>query len=101
MKTETIIRIPQTYGIKYAGSKLKIIPYVISLINELKDVRTVLDGFSGTTRVSQALAQLGYHTTSSDISVWSDVVAHCFLKSSKKRCFLSGIYRSLKWFKRL
>ena len=69
---------PQTYGIKYAGSKLKIIPYIISLLNQLKDVKTVLDGFSGTTRVSQALAQLGYCTTASDISIWSDVVANCF-----------------------
>ena len=37
--------IPKTYGIKYAGSKLKIIPYIVSLINELKDVQTVLDNF--------------------------------------------------------
>ena len=87
MKTEKGLMIPQTYGIKYAGSKLKIIPYIVSLINELKDVKTVLDGFSGTTRVSQALAQLGYHTTASDISLWSNVVAHCFLKSSKKGFF--------------
>ena len=79
------IEIPQTYGIKYAGSKLKIIPYIVSLINELKDVNTVLDGFSGTTRVSQALAQLGYNITSNDISIWSDVVANCFLKSSYSR----------------
>jgi len=81
------IEIPPTYGIKYAGSKLKIIPYIVSLITELKDVKTVLDGFSGTTRVSQALAQLGYNITSNDISIWSDVVANCFLKSSKKDVF--------------
>jgi len=91
MKTEKGLVIPKTYGIKYAGSKLKIIPYIVSLINELKDVNTVLDGFSGTTRVSQALAQLGYHTTASDISAWSDVVAHCFLKSSKTDSFYQEI----------
>ena len=91
--------IPKTYGIKYAGSKLKIIPYIVSLINELKDVKTVLDGFSGTTRVSQALAQLGYHTTASDISVWSDVVAHCFLKSSKKDSFYQEIIDHLNALK--
>jgi len=82
---------PKTYGIKYNGSKLKIIPYIISLISELKDVNTVLDGFSGTTRISQALAQLDYHVTSSDISIWSDVVANCFLKSSKKNSFYQEI----------
>ena len=91
MNKEKKITIPKTYGIKYSGSKLKIIPYIVSLITELKDVKTVLDGFSGTTRVSQALAQLGYHTTASDISIWSDVVANCFLKSSKKDSFYQEI----------
>ena len=84
-------KIPPTYGIKYVGSKLKILPHIVSMLNELKDVETVLDGFSGTTRVSQLFAQLGYHTTSSDISIWSDVVAHCFLKSSKKDAFYQEI----------
>tara|TARA_B100001250_G_C19744316_1_gene764550 strand:- start:102 stop:1196 length:1095 start_codon:yes stop_codon:yes gene_type:complete len=76
-----------TYGIKYTGSKLKLIPYIVSLISDLKGVQNVLDGFSGTTRVAQALAQLGYHTTANDISIWSDVFANCFLKSSKRDSF--------------
>ena len=67
-----------TYGIKYTGSKLKIIPYILSIIDELDGVKTVLDGFSGTTRVAQAFAQKGYTTTASDISTWSDVFGHCF-----------------------
>ena len=50
--------IPQTEGIKYAGSKLKIIPYITQLLMNTKGVKSVLDGFSGTTRVSQAFAQL-------------------------------------------
>ena len=99
MKTEKGLIIPQTYGIKYAGSKLKIIPYIISLISELKDVKRVLDGFSGTTRVSQALAQLGYHVTANDISIWSDVVAHCFLKSSKKDSFYQEVIDHLNALK--
>ncbi len=40
-----------------------------------------MDGFSGTTRVSQAFAQKGYATTSNDISVWSEVFATCYLTS--------------------
>ena len=95
MKPEKGLIVPKTYGIKYAGSKLKIIPYIVSLLSELKDVKTVLDGFSGTTRVSQAFAQLGYNTTASDISLWSNVVAHCFLKSSKKDSFYQEIINHL------
>jgi len=72
---------PRTEGIKYAGSKLRLIPFILELIHKLEGVSTVLDGFSGSTRVSQAFAQCGYHTTSSDISHWSEVFATCYLLS--------------------
>ena len=72
-----------TQGIKYAGSKLKIIPYIVQIISELNGIRTVLDGFSGTTRVSQAFAQLGYDTTANDLAAWSEVFANCYLKADK------------------
>ena len=86
-----VITIPKTEGIKYAGSKLKILPYIIEILSELKGVKRVLDGFSGTTRVSQALAQIGYDVTSSDISVWSEVFANCYLKSQKSNEFYQDI----------
>lgn len=79
MPVDTMIH---TEGVKYAGSKLKIIPYIAGILSELEGVKSVLDGFSGTTRVSQAFAQLGYHTTSSDVSVWSEVFATCYLMST-------------------
>lgn len=72
-----------TEGVKYAGSKLRIIPYIAEIVAGLRDVRSVLDGFSGTTRVSQAFAQLGYDVTSNDISVWSEVFGNCYLLSDK------------------
>ena len=81
----------QTQGIKYAGSKLKIIPHIRELITELGDVKTVLDGFSGSTRVAQAFAQMGYDTTANDISVWSEVFATCYLKSEKSDTFYKEI----------
>lgn len=81
----------QTQGIKYAGSKLKIIPHIGELITELGDVKTVLDGFSGSTRVAQAFAQMGYDTTANDISVWSEVFATCYLKSEKSDTFYKEI----------
>ncbi|MDD3320509.1 MAG: DNA adenine methylase [Paludibacter sp.] len=75
--------IPKTEGIKYAGSKLKILPFICEMINNLEGVKSVLDGFSGSTRVSQAFAKLGYSTTSNDISIWSEVFANCYLISNK------------------
>ena len=73
----------KTYGIKYTGSKLKILPYILDIIGELKDVKTVLDGFAGTTRVSQALAAKGYEVTVNDVSIWSKTFANCFLRANK------------------
>jgi adenine-specific DNA-methyltransferase len=77
------MQIPKTEGIKYAGSKLKLLPYIFEMVGQLQGVESVLDGFSGSTRVSQAFAQLGYSTTSSDISVWSEVFATCYLIANK------------------
>lgn len=82
------VYIPQTEGIKYTGSKLKLLPYILDDINGI-DVHTVLDGFSGTTRVSQALSQLGYDVTANDISEWSEVFGNCYLKSTKPDSFYS------------
>lgn len=71
-----------TEGIKYAGSKLKLIPHILQLIKRV-NARTVLDGFSGTTRVSQALAKHGYRVVCNDVAVWSQVFATCYLLNQK------------------
>lgn len=86
-----VVTIPKTEGIKYAGSKLKILPYIVDIVSGLNGVKKVLDGFSGTTRVSQVFAQLGYDVTSSDISAWSKVFATCYLKSKKPDIFYQDI----------
>jgi len=91
--------VPKTEGIKYAGSKLKILPYILQLISELDDVKNVLDGFSGTTRISQAFAQLGYNVTASDIAIWSEVFGTCYLKSKKDDKFYQKILDHLNSLK--
>src|SRR3989338_489423 len=71
-----------TQGIKYTGSKRKILPVLLELIRSL-NVKTVLDGFSGTTRVSQALKQAGYTVYANDIADWSKVFGECYLLNRK------------------
>lgn len=73
-----VVKAPTTEGVKYAGSKLKLLPYILYLANKTK-AKTVLDGFSGTTRVSQALAKSGYQVIANDLSQWSKVFATCYL----------------------
>ena len=77
---------PVTEGIKYAGSKLKLLPYILELVSKVPG-KTIFDAFSGTTRVSQAFAQNGYVVTSSDISVWSEIFAKCYLLGQKPETY--------------
>ena len=81
---DIVTETPPTEGVKYAGSKLKLLPYILRLIEKL-DAKTILDGFSGTTRVSQALAKNGYQVLSNDIAVWSEVFGACYLLNKKTR----------------
>ena len=85
-----ILPSPPTEGIKYAGSKLNLLPHILRLVEKV-GARTVLDGFSGTTRVSQALAKSGCAVVCNDIAVWSEVFGTCYLLNKKSR----GEYRPL------
>ncbi|MBA3768128.1 MAG: DNA adenine methylase, partial [Acidobacteria bacterium] len=68
----------KTEGIKYAGSKKSLIPVILRLIEPLQ-VRTIFDGFTGTTRVAQALKRAGYTVIANDVAVWSKEFATCYL----------------------
>jgi len=73
---------PTAQTIKYMGSKRKIASHILAMIEET-GVKTVFDGFSGSTFVSQFLANSGYTVHSSDIAIWSKVMGECFLMSNK------------------
>jgi adenine-specific DNA-methyltransferase len=81
---DVLVEPPSTQGIKYAGSKLKLLPLILELARKVP-AKTVLDGFAGTTRVSQALAKSGYQVIANDISHWSEVFGTCYLLNQKKR----------------
>jgi len=81
---------PQTEGIKYAGSKKKLLPQILWLAEKVKP-KTVFDGFSGSTRVSQAFARSGYRVNSSDQAIWSEIFATCYLLGGKVESYKSLI----------
>ena len=74
---------PPTEGIKYAGSKLKLLPQILWLA-EKTDAKVILDGFAGSTRVSQALARHNYKVICNDKAVWSEVFGACYLKAGSR-----------------
>jgi adenine-specific DNA-methyltransferase len=73
---------PETQAVKYTGSKLKLLPYILSLSKRVsggsKDA-SVFDGFSGSTRVSQAYAKTGYKVYANDIAPYTKVFNTAFL----------------------
>ncbi len=94
MKPTHAMQTPNTEGIKYAGSKLKLLPHILELASKTKSL-TVFDGFAGTTRVSQAFAQTGYQVVSSDRAVWSETFARCYLKNERDKSYYSEIITHL------
>jgi adenine-specific DNA-methyltransferase len=84
----------KTQGIKYTGSKREIIPVLLELMKPL-NVKTVLDGFSGTTRVSQALKQAGYTVCANDVADWSKVFGKCYLLNKKPASYYLPIISHL------
>jgi len=73
---------PSTEGIKYTGSKLKLLPHILSLSSKV-NAKKVFDGFSGSTRVSQAYAKCGYSVIANDIAVYSKVFNTAYLMNTK------------------
>ena len=91
---DCLIDAPLTEGIKYAGSKLKLLPKILELAQKA-GAKTVLDGFSGTTRVSQAFAKRGYRVICNDIAVWSEVFGKCYLLNRCDRIAYSDLIEHL------
>lgn len=73
-----------TEGIRYTGSKRKIIPKILSMVKDrCPDVETVLDACAGTTRVSQAFRKNGYSVTANDLASYTKIFAQCYLLNEK------------------
>ena len=79
------IKPPKTQSIKYAGSKLKLLPYILSMSKSAcADANTmVFDGFSGSTRVSQAFAKSGFTVYANDTAPYSKIFNTAFLLNKK------------------
>jgi len=83
-----------TQGIKYAGSKAKLLPKIIEIAHKI-GAKTVLDGFAGSTRVSQAFAKNGFVVTSNDIAVWSKIFGQCYLLNKNPKHYYKQLISHL------
>ena len=71
--------------IKYIGSKRLLIEPIAGLIGLLPGVRSVLDAFSGTSRVGHALKQRGYQVTANDHTSYAYRLALCYVQADRAR----------------
>lgn len=88
----------RTQSIKYAGSKLRLLPFILELVDSVRP-RSVFDGFAGTTRVGQALASRGVRVISNDLADWSEVLGHCYFINRRPSGYFSEMIAHLNGLK--
>jgi adenine-specific DNA-methyltransferase len=65
--------------IKYIGSKRTLLPVVLEAVASMAGVDTVLDLFSGTSRVGHALKRAGYRVIANDHNAYAATLARCYV----------------------
>ena len=79
--------VPSTPGegaqrlIKYLGSKRTLIPVILETMQRSAGVRSVIDLFSGTSRVGHALKAAGYRVLSNDHNAYAANLARCYVQT--------------------
>ncbi|MGB0638713.1 MAG: DNA adenine methylase [Myxococcota bacterium] len=71
--------------IKYLGSKRKLLGPIAAVFADLPPGTRVLDLFSGTSRVSQALKKQGLYVCSNDHNLYAHTIARCYIEADAQR----------------
>lgn len=71
--------------VKYIGSKRTLIPNILEMIDSLEGVRSVVDFFSGTSRVGHALKAQGYQVTANDYATYAHCLARCYVQADRSK----------------
>ncbi len=67
--------------IKYLGSKRSLVPRILSAVRAAAPGGTVLDLFSGTSRVGHALKRAGYRVLANDCNAYAAALARCYVQA--------------------
>ena len=65
--------------IKYIGSKRTLLPVVVETVRAVPQARSVVDLFSGTSRVGHALKRAGYQVLANDHNRYAATLARCYV----------------------
>lgn len=67
--------------IKYIGSKRALLPVILKAVRRAREARTVIDLFSGTSRVGHALKAAGYRVLANDHNHYAATLARCYVQA--------------------
>jgi len=67
--------------IKYIGSKRTLIPVILEAVRRASNAQSVIDLFSGTSRVGHALKAAGYRVLSNDHNAYAATLARCYVQT--------------------
>lgn len=70
--------------IKYIGSKRVLVPAIVEVIRSLPEVKSVVDFFSGTSRVGHALKERGYRVIANDFMSYAHALATCYVQADRE-----------------
>jgi adenine-specific DNA-methyltransferase len=70
--------------IKYLGSKRKLIDLIVKIISSTGDPKTILDLFSGTSRVGHALKAANYRVLANDHNAYAATLARCYVQADRE-----------------
>lgn len=70
--------------IKYIGSKRVLLPTIIETVRACDGAATVLDLFSGTSRVGHALKRIGYRVIANDHNAYAHTLATCYVQADRE-----------------
>lgn len=70
--------------IKYLGSKRTLLPQIVDTVRCCAGAASVLDLFSGTSRVGHALKAAGYRVLANDHNAYAATLARCYVQADRE-----------------
>jgi adenine-specific DNA-methyltransferase len=71
--------------IKYLGSKRTLLPTIGEIFRDLPETKSVIDLFSGTSRVGHYLKGLGFQVHSNDLNSYAYAIASCYVAADLEK----------------
>ena len=87
--------------IKYIGSKRMLVPQIVQIVRGVAEARSVIDLFSGTSRVGHALKAAGFQVFANDHNAYAAALARCYVQADAEDVLadarrLVGEYNALR-----